>query len=157
MLAAGGASVNASKMPPFVEIEDMNMRCLIVEDEFTARKLLQVYLSDYGDSFVAINGHEAIEAFREALKEGEPYDLICLDVMMPEMDGHETLRAIRQIESEHGITGLDRVKVIMTTALDDSRNVMGAFRDGCEAYLVKPIGKEDLLNEMRKLGLLAQC
>jgi two-component system chemotaxis response regulator CheY len=45
----------------------------------------------------------------------------------------------------------------MTTALGDSRNVMGAFRAGCEAYLVKPIRKERLLEEMEKLGLLTNC
>jgi two-component system chemotaxis response regulator CheY len=133
------------------------MKCLIVEDEFTARMLLQKYLSDYGECFVAVNGREAVQAFRGAMEEQKPYDLICLDVMMPEMDGHETLKMIRRIESEHGIAGLDCVKVIMTTALDDSRNVMGAFRGGCEAYLVKPIAKKDLIEEMEKLGLVTKC
>lgn len=133
------------------------MRCLIVEDEFTARKLLQVYLSDYGDCFVAVNGHEAVEAFRDALKEKKPYDLICLDIMMPGMNGHETLKAIRRIESEHGIAGLDGVKVIMTTASDDSKDVMGAFRSGCEVYLVKPVERENLLEEVEKMGLLTKC
>jgi two-component system chemotaxis response regulator CheY len=130
------------------------MKCLIVEDDFAARKLLQVYLSDYAECFVAVNGHEVVEAVREALDEGQPYDLICLDIMMPEMDGHKALEAIRQLEKEHGIGGLDGVKVIMTTALDDSRNIMGAFRTGCEAYIVKPIRKEKLIDEMTKLGLL---
>ncbi|MBW8039356.1 MAG: response regulator [Planctomycetes bacterium] len=134
------------------------MKCLIVEDEFAARKLLQVHLSEYADCFVAVNGREAVEAFREAfVKEEEPYDLICLDIMMPEMDGREALEAIRQIEKEQGIGGLDCVKVIMMTALDDSENIMGAFRTGCEAYIVKPIRKEQLLQEMKKLGLLVQC
>ncbi len=130
------------------------MKCLIVEDDFAARKLLQVYLSDYADCFIAVNGHEAVEAIREALEEGESYDLICLDIMMPEMDGHKALEAIRQVEKEHGIGGLDGVKVIMTTALDDSKNIMGSFRTGCEAYIVKPIRKGKLLEEMTKLGLL---
>jgi two-component system chemotaxis response regulator CheY len=140
-----------------VQLGDVSMKCLIVEDEFTSRKLLQVYLSDYGNCLVAVNGHEAVEAFREALEENEPYDLIFLDIMMPEMNGHDTLEAIRRIESEHSIAGLDGVKVIMTTALDDSRNVMGAFRSGCEAYLVKPIEKKNLLEELEKLGFVAQC
>lgn len=133
------------------------MKCLIVEDDFAARKLLQVYLSDCADCFIAVNGHEAVEAIREALEEGESYDLICLDIMMPEMDGHKALEAIRQVEKEQGIGGLDGVKVIMTTALDDSKNIMGAFRTGCEAYIVKPIRKEKLLEEIKQLGLLAKC
>lgn len=85
---------------------------------------------------------------------GQSYDLICLDIMMPQMDGHDTLAAIRQIEKEHGINGLDGAKVIMTTALSDSKNIMGAFRTGCEAYIVRPVAKEKLLEEMGKLGLV---
>jgi two-component system, chemotaxis family, chemotaxis protein CheY len=129
------------------------MKCLIVEDDFVGRKLMQKYLADYGDCDVAIDGDEAVEAFRLALENEMSYDLICLDIMMPNMNGHDTLTAIREIESKHGIGGLDGVKVIMTTALGDSENVMGSFREGCEAYIVKPVKKEALLSEMEKLGL----
>jgi len=81
------------------------MKCLIVEDDFVARKLLKRYLLSYGDSDIAVDGNEAVEAFRQATDEKESYDLICLDIMMPNMNGHEALRNIRQIESEHGING----------------------------------------------------
>jgi two-component system, chemotaxis family, chemotaxis protein CheY len=129
------------------------IKCLIVEDDFAARKLLQIYLSDIAVCFVAVNGYECIEAFREALEDGQYYDLICLDIMMPGMDGRETLKAIRKIENENGIGGLDGVKVVMTTALGDSNNVLSSFREGCEAYIVKPIKKEKLLEEIEKLGV----
>ncbi len=131
------------------------MKCLIVEDNFAARKLLQKYLSGYGDCDVAVNGVEAVDAFKEALDEGQPYDLICLDIMMPQMDGHQALEAIRQVETQYGIGGLDGVKVIMTTALGDSRNVMSAFNEGCEAYIVKPVEKQKLLKEIEGLGLIS--
>lgn len=129
------------------------MKSLVVEDDFAARKLMQRWLSQVSDCDIAVNGIEAVDAFNEALTNGDPYDLICLDIMMPQMDGHQALEAIRQIESEQGIVGLDGVKVIMTTALGDSKHVMGAFREGCEAYIVKPIEKQNLLTEMEKLGL----
>ncbi len=129
------------------------MKCLIAEDDFAARKLLRTYLSDYGQCDVAVNGKEAVEAFRNAFEGSEPYDLVCLDIMMPCMDGHQALTAIRHIERERGIGGRDGVKVIMTTALHDSKNVMGAFREGCEAYIVKPIKKQELLEEIYELGL----
>lgn len=132
------------------------MRSLIVEDDLTTRKLLQIYLSDYGDCFAAINGHEAVEAFEYALDKGEPYGLICLDIMMPGMNGYEALKAIRKAESDRGIKRPDGVKVIMTTVLSDDNNVTRAFETGCEAYLVKPVDKEKLLAEMGKLGLIAQ-
>jgi two-component system chemotaxis response regulator CheY len=130
------------------------MKCLIVEDNFTARKLLQIYLSPIADCSFSVNGQEAVEAVRDALDEKQPYDFICLDIMMPEMDGRQALEEIRKIESEHGICGLDRVKVIMTTALSDSVNIMNAFNTGCESYLIKPIRKEKLLEEMTKLGII---
>ena len=131
------------------------MKCLVVEDDFAARKLLQVYLSDYGDCDIAIDGSEAVKAFKNALNEDCPYDLICLDIMMPNMNGHEALEAIRKIESDRGIGGLDGVKIIMTTALGDSKNVMGAFRKGCEAYIVKPVDKKKLIDEAKNLGVLS--
>jgi len=132
------------------------VKCLIVEDDLTSRKLLESYLNDCADCSVAGDGNQAVEAFEEALDFGRPYDLICLDVMMPDMDGHEALTAIRRIEAERGIGGLDGVKVIMTTALDDSTTIFGSFREGCEAYVVKPIAKDKLMAEIDKLGLLAK-
>jgi two-component system chemotaxis response regulator CheY len=131
------------------------LKILIAEDDFTCRKLLQSFLSEYGDCFVAINGREAVEAVKDAFDEGRPYDLICLDIMMPEMDGHEALKVIRRLENDRGVVGLDRVKVIMTTALDDSASVMNAFKSGCEGYIVKPFSKRNLLKEMEKLGLIS--
>ncbi|MCP4607090.1 MAG: response regulator [Planctomycetes bacterium] len=130
------------------------LKILIAEDDFTCRKLLQSFLFDFGECFVASNGQEAVEAVKIALDEGQPYDLICLDIMMPEMDGHKALESIRKIENEHGIAGLEGVKVIITTALSDSASVIEAFKEGCEAYIVKPIGKRNFFEEMENLGFV---
>ncbi len=129
------------------------MRSLIVEDDSTARKLLQIYLADYGDISVAVNGKEAVQAVEESLNSGKPYDLICLDVMMPEMDGVEALKHIRNLERDRAIAGLDSAKVIMTTSSDLPSDIFDAFNTGCEAYIVKPVRKEKLVEEMTKLGL----
>jgi two-component system chemotaxis response regulator CheY len=138
-----------------IEIEgDSSLKILIVEDDFICRKLMLALMSEFGDCAIAVNGQEAVEAVKYALDESVPYDLVCLDIMMPEMDGHEALKIIREIEKERGIEGLDGVKVIMTTALGDSKNVIGAFRTGCEAYIVKPVRKGKLIQEMGKLGLV---
>ena len=93
------------------------MKILIVEDDFVCRKVLQKMLATYGEVEIAVDGNEALEAFRLAQENGETYDLICLDVMMPEMDGHEVLAQIRKTEEVAGVGGLDRVKIMMTTAL----------------------------------------
>lgn len=130
------------------------MKTLIAEDDFTSRRLLQKVLFPYGRCDVAVDGEESLEAVRLAWEENEPYDLICLDIMMPKMDGQEALMKIRSLEKDKGIQGLSGVKVIMTTALGDNENIMTAFKEQCEAYLVKPIDKEKLLKEIRYLGLL---
>ena len=83
-----------------------------------------------------------------------PYDLACLDVMMPVMDGYQVLKAIRDIEAQKGIPKSKRVKVIMTTALNDERNVKMAFELGCEAYAGKPIDVEKFEKVLTKLGLI---
>ena len=130
------------------------MKSLIVEDDFTARKLMQVYLSDLGESFIAVNGKEAVEVTRDAIEKKEPFDLICMDIMMPEMDGNEAVKIIRQIEKDNGIEGLSGVKIIMTTAKGQSEDIFNAFNTGCESYLIKPVRKPALMKEIEKLGLL---
>lgn len=131
------------------------MRVLIVEDDFTSRKLLQKILSPYGDTDIAVNGQEAVEAFKDALDEGKPYDLVCMDIMMPEMDGQEALRKIREIEKGKGIKSADEVKVVMTTALDDPKNVVEAYyKGGATSYVPKPIDRQLFLQLLRNLGLI---
>ena len=130
------------------------MKCLIVEDDPGSSKLLQTWISGYGDCTIVVNGLDAVEAVKDALDKGQPYDLICLDIMMPEMDGHKTLKAIRQIEKEHAINKPNGVKVVVTTALDNIRHIKRAFATGCEAYLIKPFKKEELLKRMEKFGLI---
>ena len=130
------------------------MQILIVEDDFICRKVLQKMLTPYGNCDIAVNGKEAIEAYRIAMDEGDPYDLVCLDILMPEMSGQEALEQIRKIEDTLGIQGLDRTKVIMTTGLGGSRNILEAFDAQCEAYLTKPIKREELLEQLEYLGLV---
>jgi two-component system chemotaxis response regulator CheY len=130
------------------------MRILIVEDDFGSRRILQRILSTYGECDVAINGVEAVEAYMAAFTEDAPYDLICLDIMMPEMDGREALIKIREYEEDNGIVGLQKTKIIMTTALDDPKSIVGSFKDQCEAYLVKPITSDDLIKKLKSLELI---
>ena len=129
------------------------MRTLIVEDDFTSRMLIQELLRPYGPSHVAVDGQEAVDAVRAALEAGEPYDLICLDIMMPEVTGQEALTAISALEAQRGKTAAQGSRILMTTALSDSENIMRAFREQCDGYLIKPIDKARLLGSLEKLGL----
>ncbi|MDY0169228.1 MAG: response regulator [Thermoguttaceae bacterium] len=128
------------------------MKFLIVDDDPVCRKLLKTILSPYADCDLAFDGNEAVDAVRLSLEDGQqPYDLICLDIMMPGIDGYEALEAIRQLEAQHGNGGLDGVKIIMTTALVDPKHCIQAFRQGCESYVTKPIQPEELLEQVRSL------
>ena len=131
------------------------MRTLIVEDDFTSRLLLQSLIDRYGECHIAVNGREAVDAFRRALESGQPYDLICMDIMMPEMDGQSAVREIRACEEARGTSTAEVVKIIMTTALDDVKNVVESFRLLCDAYVFKPIDKGNLLDQLRFLRLIA--
>jgi two-component system chemotaxis response regulator CheY len=130
------------------------MKTLIVEDDFTSRLLLNEILKRYGPVHVAVNGKEAVAAVTAAMEAGEPYSLVCLDIMMPVMDGNEALHAIRELEEKRGIPSSRGVKIIMTTALDHMKNVMQAFHGLCDAYLVKPIEKAKLIEYLNTFRLL---
>ena len=131
------------------------MRSLVVEDDAISRKMLQLFLKRYGDCDASSNGNEAIQSFRQSLEDDRPYDLVCMDIMMPDMDGHQTLQEIRKIEKEKNIKKSDGVKVIMTTALSDSENANEAFfKGGARSYIVKPIKEDKLQIELGRLGLI---
>ncbi len=79
------------------------MKILLAEDDFASRKFMDKYLSQYGECDATVDGEEAVNAYLMALEDEEPYDLICLDVMMPVMNGYQALEAIRKDEAERGV------------------------------------------------------
>jgi two-component system chemotaxis response regulator CheY len=131
------------------------MKTLIVEDDFVSRRILKDILSPYGDCDVAIDGSEAVQAYRLAGEDKKPYDLICMDIMMPKMDGQEALLKIRELERTEGVRSQDEVKVIMISALDSPKTVFSSYyRGGATSYIVKPISREKLVEEISNFGLL---
>jgi len=139
---------DAARLPP------LRLRVLLVEDDFASRLLLQDFLSKYGEYHIAVNGREAVDAFRFALERGQRYDLICMDITMPEMDGRQAVHQIRALEEEHGIPSTAGAKIVMTTAADDVKEVVGCFHELCDSYLIKPIDLDKLLGHMRAYQLI---
>lgn len=127
------------------------MRILIVDDDLVSRKYLHGILRKYGYCEIAANGKEAVEYFDTGLKSNTPYDMIFLDIMMPEMDGDETLEKIRCIEEDANIESGQGAKIAMISALNDSRNILASFSKGCEYYLVKPVPHEKIQEIMREV------
>jgi two-component system chemotaxis response regulator CheY len=130
------------------------MRILIAEDDMTSRRFLSKFLSRYGQCDIAVDGMEALDAYLIAVKEENPYELICLDIMMPKVDGVKVLKAIRDFETQRGLLPEDRAKVIMITALADTEYVHKSFELGSNAYAAKPIDTDKLIEVMEKLGVI---
>ena len=128
-------------------------KILIVEDDMVSRKFLNRFLKQYGECDMVVNGLEAIDAYLISIKEEQPYDLICLDIMMPKVDGVKVLKAIRDMEAQNKVNAEKRAKIIMTTALGETQTVKTAFDYGCDAYASKPIDIEKLSEVLEKLGL----
>ncbi len=132
------------------------MKILIVDDDFISRKLLLKILESYGECDLACNGKEAWEAFQNAHVEERKYDIILLDIMMPEMDGREVLRHIRGYEQTKQLPSEKIAHIAMATTLADKVNVIQAFRDQCDGYITKPYTRESLLADLRKFSMLPE-
>jgi two-component system chemotaxis response regulator CheY len=128
------------------------MKSLVAEDDATNRKVLKAFLSRYGECDIAIDGNEAVNAVLLALQSHREYDLVCMDLRMPQMDGQEAIREIRKQEDAKGVS--KRAKIIVTTIHTDTESIATALLGRCDAYLVKPIDTAKLKKELISLGLI---
>jgi two-component system chemotaxis response regulator CheY len=129
------------------------MRALIVDDDFYCRNMLHEIMRPFATCDIAVNGEEAVYAFKKTLENDGRYDLVFLDLMMPEMDGQQALREIRAIEKDLDLNDESKVKIIVTTMLDDRKETHDAFFLGeATSYLVKPIDENKLIKELVNLG-----
>lgn len=133
------------------------MRCLVVEDDFGSRRFLQLFLRRYFQCDVVVDGQEAVDAVRLAWEEHDPYGVIFMDIMMPNLDGHGALKEIRAYEKAIGVHEADASKVVVLTALGDPRNVVEAYFHGAaDAYLVKPAEPDQILETLKEVGIVVE-
>jgi len=130
------------------------MKTLIVDDDIFNCKLLQSILKDYGECSIAMSGISAVQLFEEDIKSNEHFDLVCLDIMMPEKDGYETLREMRALEQKQGSQLNKKSRIIMVTALEEQENKTKAFYENCDGYLVKPVERKLLEEMLSKMKLI---
>lgn len=130
------------------------MKILVVDDDEATRYLLGKILAPHGEVHMAVDGVEAVSAFSKALMENAAYDVVLMDIMMPRMDGQETVRRLRELEASAGVPASRECKVVMVTALGDVKNVFKAYyKGGAYTYLTKPIDATVLLQMLRDLGM----
>jgi two-component system chemotaxis response regulator CheY len=121
--------------------------------------MLQRFLEDYGEVDVTVNGAESVDFFVLALDESKPYDIVFLDIMMPEMDGLAALGKIRNKEKAMGIAYDNGVIIVMTSSLDTPEDVLDTYYKGlnrCDDYLTKPIDLEELTVLLQKYGFSSE-
>ncbi|MBN2279163.1 MAG: response regulator [Candidatus Marinimicrobia bacterium] len=131
------------------------MKSLIVDDELTTRLMLKKILSPYGPSDTVSNGKEAITAFWLALKDKEPYDLICLDILMPEVNGKTVLKKIREIEDMSELPKNKKVNIFMVTSLNDSKTIMDTIvKYKCDSYILKPVSQAKVISKLKQFNII---
>ena len=130
-------------------------RALIVDDSRYQRYLIIQALGDRFTPEEAANGREALELFEASLKAGPTYDLIVMDILMPELSGHDALAGIRRAEAQAGIDEDHRTPAVMLSSLDDPGNMLRAqFESGAQAFVTKPFTPQTLLEALANLGLV---
>jgi two-component system chemotaxis response regulator CheY len=131
------------------------LRCLIVEDDELSRELLALQMEPYAQCDLASDGRDGLDQFTAALESGQPYQLILLDIVMPEMDGLEAAKAIRALEAKQGITIERGVQIIVLSSLSTPQDVIQAYVAAqSSAHLVKPVQPEKLVRTLHKLELI---
>ena len=149
--------INQEKYQSNEKVDDQrplpaSLKILIVEDDFITRTLESNILTKYGQCKIAVNGKEAITEFRNSLREKKPYNLILIDIMIPDIDGEAVLSKIRSLETRLGVTGLDRVKIIMVSSINTIETIKHCFLVQSDAYLIKPFTEKKLIKEFQHLN-----
>ncbi len=128
------------------------MRILVVDDELVSRKKMAKIVSDFGKVDSVKNGKAALSTVKTALEDWKLYNLITLDVSMPEVSGIEVLSGIRQLEKERGLDDEEKAKILMVTSHSDVETVKACVGK-CDGYVIKPFNKEVMVEKMKKIGM----
>ena len=129
------------------------MKSLIADDNEKDRVAVQDVLLDFGECDLVDNGKQAVNAFQRAWTAGDPYDLVCLDIYMPVLDGLETLKVLREMEGAMNVSDAERCRIFMITSQTSVSGKDRARTLGCNAYFMKPIRRVLLINRLQTFGL----
>ena len=129
------------------------MKILVVDDELVSRKKMQKLMENIGECEAVESGNGAIASYKKAWEKWAPFDLMTLDIDMPDMSGTEVLSNIREIESRKNIPKEKRIKIIMVTSHSDKNLIMTCIKADCDDYIVKPVDKETIIKKLDKIGL----
>jgi len=130
------------------------IKTLIVEDVIIIQRLLKHILGDRAECITETNGQSAVKRFSNEYFNGVPFNLVCLDFFLPEMNGLDILSYIRSFEDEIKLKKEERTKIMMVTSVSTPKTIKQAREMGCDAYIIKPFSIDDVQNELVRLGLV---
>ncbi len=122
---------------------------LMVEDNPTNRELLHEILVDYAFCDEAVNGREGFKKYNEDFYGEKKYQVILLDVAMPEVDGIALLKLVRENEAFYNVSKEDQLPIILVTAHKD--RLSEAVELGCKEHVLKPIDPDVLIDTIKKV------
>ncbi|MGB8658405.1 MAG: response regulator [Candidatus Zixiibacteriota bacterium] len=130
-------------LPPPCYPDMCEKRVLVVDDNRTNRTILVKMLESFGCSAESVeSGTEAIQSLKKAIHERKRFDLVLLDMLMPQMDGEETLRAIKNDPE------IKDVMVVILTSIGEKGDAARLEAIGCSGYLTKPVKQSQLFDTM---------
>lgn len=127
------------------------MKFLIIDDDSESCRLLEKRLEGYSADIYVSDGRSACNMFLNAHRKGAPFDVVFLDIVMPGVDGHEILARIRDWEKEN-LEPEQATKIVMVSAMKDTKNIFSSVKEGCDHYMTKPIRKQGVIDVMQKMG-----
>jgi len=130
------------------------MKILVVDDEFISRKKMEIIMQNFGFCESAKSGDEAVNLFIDALDSNRPFDVIALDLSMPDLGGLGVLEKVREIEKCRNVIMEKSVKIIMVTSKSDKESVLSSMNGGCNEYIIKPFNWKIIFNKLIKLKVL---
>jgi signal transduction histidine kinase/CheY-like chemotaxis protein len=126
--------------------ESLNLRVLIVDDDFPSGEILSAYVKNWGCHVVAVtNASDGLKALRDNFSASTPFDLAIIDKRMPDMDGFDLAAEVKKDSS------LKDTKMILITAFDRSEQMTDAIDSGFSAYLTKPVKQSEFYDTLVNL------
>jgi len=148
--------LNIEKDVNILETNNKNLKILVIDDDSYSRKTLEQILFNFGICHIVSSKEDAINLFKTSLENDEAFDLVTLDIVMNKIDGQEIIRSIRQEEKDRNIIGFSKSKIMVTSTLESYENISSFFREGSDSYIVKPVTKEKILNELKRLAFIEE-
>ncbi|MBF0197731.1 MAG: response regulator [Planctomycetes bacterium] len=142
--AKGFSNHNSSEIPT-------QHRILVVDDDPVCIEALKLIIADYGTIDTYNNPKKALEAYKKAFElNGEKYELIISDQIMPDMTGNELIQSIREFEKQKEVLDEQKIKAMMVTQIDEFSQIIESINAGVDIYLSKPYDAKAIRESLDK-------